>query len=88
MCNVDYSDFVVWTKEGIHQERVAPHNDLWEDICERFTTFFKRAVLPEIVGKYFSRLHPSTSSAVVETSTSRSTSANNSVELLCVCQRA
>ena len=86
VCNVDYSDFVVWTKEGIHQERVAPDNDLWEEICERSTGFFKRAVLPEIVGKYFSRIHPSTSAATVVASTSRSTAVDNSVELFCVCQ--
>ena len=30
VCNVDYSDFAVWTKEGIHQERGVPDNDLWE----------------------------------------------------------
>ena len=24
VCNVDYSDFVAWTKEGIHQERISP----------------------------------------------------------------
>ena len=86
VCNVDYSDFVVWTKEGIHQERVAPDNDLWEEICERSTGFFKLAVLPEIVGKYFSRIHPSTSAATVVASTSRSTAVDNSVELFCVCQ--
>ena len=58
VCNVDYSDGVVWTKEGIHQERISPDNDLWEHICEKATAFFKRAVLQKIVGKYFSGLHP------------------------------
>ena len=75
MCNVDICDFVIWTE-----------CDLWEEICKRSSTFFKRAVLPELVGKYFSRLHPATLAAVDAPSTCKSTLVNDDEELFCVCQ--
>jgi len=38
-------------------------HELWDEICERATGFFKRAVPPELVGKYFSKIQPTTSTA-------------------------
>ena len=58
VCNVDYCDFVIWTKEGLHHDRMEPDHALWDEICKRATGFFKRAVLPELVGKYFSKIQP------------------------------
>ena len=43
-------------------------------------------MLPELVGKYFSRLHPATSAAVDAPSTSKSALVNDDQELFCVCQ--
>ena len=52
VCNVNYCDSVIWTEEGLHHDRMEPDHALWDEICERATGFFKRAVLPELAGKY------------------------------------
>ena len=69
VCNVDYCDFVIWTEEGLLHDRMEPDHALWDEICERATGFFKRAVLPELVGKYFSKIQPATSAAAQGPST-------------------
>ena len=56
VCNVDYCDFVILTEEGLHHA-------LSDEICERATGFFKRAVLPELIRKHFSKIQPATSTA-------------------------
>jgi len=63
VCNVDYCDFVIWTEEGLYHDQMEPDHTLWDEICERATGFFKHAVLPELVGKYFSKIQPATSAA-------------------------
>ena len=52
----------------MHVERITFVVNLWEHICERSLVLFKTAVLPELVGKFYTRLpvvstmKPSTSS--------------------------
>ena len=51
----DYVDFVIWTKEDIHIERIESDPDLWMEISEKSKHLFQKAILPELVSKLFSR---------------------------------
>ena len=42
--NVEYCDFVIWTEEGLHHERIEQDRDLWEEICLRSSTFVKKVL--------------------------------------------
>lgn len=63
LCNVDYCDFVVCTfpegqcEPNIHVERVHPDDKLWSDCVVKSLDFFKTCVLPEIMGKWYTRSH-------------------------------
>jgi len=48
-----YCDFVVWTENDIHIERITGDVDFWNDAVMSATHFFKVGVLPELVGKHF-----------------------------------
>lgn len=50
-----YCDFVVWTNEDIHIKRIYPNEELWLSCVEKAHLFFRNAVLPELIGKWFSR---------------------------------
>lgn len=50
-----YCDFVVWTTEDIHIERVYPDEQFWLSSIQKAQVFFRNAVLPELIGKWFSR---------------------------------
>ena len=47
--------FVVWHKASIHVERVIPDNDLVADVLSKSEKFFNLCVLPEPLGKWFTR---------------------------------
>lgn len=51
---VDYVDFVVWTKEDVHIKRISSNEQLWAEILEK-SRFLIKSILPELIGKYFSR---------------------------------
>ena len=48
--------FVVWTECDLHVERITVDVNLGEHICARSLVLFKTAVLPELVGKFYTRL--------------------------------
>ena len=49
-----YCDFCVWTPTELHIERITPDANL-ESYVIKTTRFFKYAVLPELLGKWFSQ---------------------------------
>ena len=55
ICDVDYCDFVVWTQKYIHVERILPDYLFWENTLAKATKLFKVAILPELVGRWFTR---------------------------------
>ena len=59
-----YCDFMVWTNEDIKFERIYPDEDFWLDCVGRVNTLFTSSILPELMGKWFSR--PSTPTAAVD----------------------
>lgn len=51
----NYCDFVVYTKESIHIERIKPDNSFWEENVRKAKKFFEIGILPELLGRWFSR---------------------------------
>ena len=52
----DGSCFVVWTETELHVERISLDENVWKEICDRSLVLFKRSILPELVGRFYSRL--------------------------------
>ena len=50
-----YADFVVWTVADIHIERILPDAEFWSELVSKATEFYKKCLLPELVGKFYSR---------------------------------
>lgn len=84
VCHLKYSDFVVWTPHGIHLERIYPDVTHFTGTMEKITLFYKYAILPELVGKWYTR-------EFIVTQPGSDNSAGNdhddSLELWCYCRR-
>ena len=52
-----YCDFVVWTNADIHVERIGYDKALVESTIPDVKEFHTKCILPELLGKWFSRLH-------------------------------
>ena len=60
ICNVDFCDFCVCTFPSseipnLHIERIFPDAELWAQCVESSTNFFKTCILPELLGKWYTR---------------------------------
>ena len=55
-----YCDFVVWTEKEVRIERIYPDNAFWLEHVQRVKHFFTVGILPELIGKFYSR--PTTTS--------------------------
>lgn len=63
VCDVQYCDFVVSTfpndddkcKCELHIERIVADDDLWLDCISRCNDFFNICLLPELLGRWYSR---------------------------------
>ena len=51
----NYCDFVLWTEEDVHFERIYPDESFWMENISRVKQFFNAAILPELMGKFYSR---------------------------------
>lgn len=58
-----YCDFVVWTEKEVNIERIYPDNAFWLEHVQRVKHFFTVGILPELVGKFYSR--PTTTDPLV-----------------------
>ncbi|XP_034066574.1 uncharacterized protein LOC117542824 isoform X5 [Gymnodraco acuticeps] len=56
--DVDYCDFVVWTKNDLFVERIVRDVDLWDNIIPRVESFFRLCVLSEVLGQQLTRGKP------------------------------
>ncbi|XP_052233785.1 uncharacterized protein LOC127846525 [Dreissena polymorpha] len=52
----DLCVFFVWSEKNVHLEQIEFDEDVWDEICVKSKNFFVRGVLPELIGKYFSKL--------------------------------
>ena len=51
-----YCDFVIWTTDTLHIERVTPDETLIESVLPTAEKFFKLCILPELLGKWYTRI--------------------------------
>ena len=54
-CRVSYCDFVVWQEKELVVQRIQPNEEFISAALERATLFFKFGILPEILGKWYSK---------------------------------
>ena len=90
-----YCDFIVWTKEDIFVERIHKDDAFWTMNIPRAENFFRTAIMPEIIGRFYS--HPSGVQSVDTSSppaadngyqTPKEQRSSTSVEdVYCYCQR-
>ena len=89
--DVHYCDFIVYTKEGLHIERIKPDPYFMEEKLTKAKQFFEIAILPELLGRWFSRPCEEGCTAVtVASQQSHSSDAAQSAtsdERYCYCQR-
>ena len=52
-----YCDFVVWTTQSIHIEHLHVDGELLEKVLPTAKHFFQHCVLPELLSKWYSRMH-------------------------------
>ena len=57
---LEYTDFVIWTEKGLYIERIFPDEDFWRQNVPEAKEFFSRGILPELIGRWFSRPTPTT----------------------------
>lgn len=50
-----FCDFIVWQYEDMHVERIYPDDVFMTECIKKAEHFFRVAILPELVGKFFSR---------------------------------
>ena len=55
VCRLTYADFVVWTENGMAYERISFDDKFFEVLLDTLKRFFIYGVLPEIIGKWYSR---------------------------------
>ena len=57
VCKKNSSYFVVWTEVDMHVEIIDFNPGMWSEICSKSKVIFDTAIMPEIVGKFFTRIH-------------------------------
>ena len=58
VCDVQYCDFVVCTfsdDNDLHIERITKNSTFWSDCVVKAERFFRVCVLPELLGKWYTR---------------------------------
>ena len=65
VCKVKYCDFVVWNEKGFILERIAYDKELYETHVNSVKHLFIYGILPEIVGKFYTRKPVSNSEGLV-----------------------
>jgi hypothetical protein len=90
--------FIVWTEKDIHIEEIDFDKELWDTIQNKSEIFFRTAILPELVGKFYSRLPgtgiPTISSTILNDNSSNKAgacenvpSSSNNEETWCYCNQ-
>ena len=90
ICEVQYSNFVVWILQGIHVERIELQNNFFSLNVALIEKFYKQAILPELLGKWYTKMPimpPACSDVGAQTSGSSTHQASDSanIDLWCYC---
>ena len=62
-----FVDFIIWTVSDMHVERLVPNTAVHEEIITKSVQIFHAAILPELVGKLYSRVDVSKPHALPQT---------------------
>ncbi len=79
-----YCDFIIWTQKDLHIERIYPDTSFIDSNTKKSKLIFERAIMPEIVGRFFSQ-----PSMISPQSSSQSLISNNTEQndqVYCYCQ--
>ena len=55
ICHATYCDFVVWSEEDVIVLRISPCDIFIKSAIDKATEFFKYCLLPELIGKWYSK---------------------------------
>ena len=58
LCDVKFCDFVIWRSEELVVNRIERNDRFLDKAIEKATVFFKYGVVPELVGKWYTRSPP------------------------------
>ena len=92
VCEADYCDFVVWRPTEIAVIRIIPDKTFIDSAIDQATAFYKFGVLPELIGKWYSKIPTfsgSDSSLQIATNISNetvSTTNDDGCKKWCYCQ--
>lgn len=56
VCNLESAYFVVWREKDLHVEHILFDEEFWGMICQKSKHIFDTAIMPELVGKFYTRL--------------------------------
>ena len=56
LTGAEYCDFVVWSPEEFVTLRISPDSEYISCAIDKVTKFFQLGVLPELVGKWFTKV--------------------------------
>ena len=66
VCQVKYCDFVVWSKKDYITERITFDIEFYESKMDKVQNFFVYGMLPEILGKWYTRRPITNSDNIVQ----------------------
>ena len=85
LCETTHGDFIVWRENELVVERIQINEEFLTVALEKATKFFIYGILPEVLGKWYSRLsHYQTTSTPQESASSGPT--NVEKEVWCYCK--
>ncbi|KAL3843252.1 hypothetical protein ACJMK2_021194 [Sinanodonta woodiana] len=95
----EFCDFIVWTEKDCQCERIPVDNEFCQNMLMQSKQFFESAILPELIGKLYSRPTISDKTVVPVVSNTLACASNSSVGniagacgttdqniLICICQ--
>ena len=47
----------MWNRNDIFVERILPDLEFWDDVIPKVECFFRKSILPEILGQQVTNLH-------------------------------
>ena len=84
---MSYCDFVVYTENDLHIERIYPDASFMEENLKKVKHFFDVAVLPELLGRWFSRPIPACTSSKISSIFDSNPVTETSSRKYCYCQQ-
>ena len=84
-----YCDYVMWNMKELFVERIYPDAEFIDDAVKSATTLYKAAILPELLGKWFTKTFSSLPVPATPVSGSSSASATSSLPAppRCICKQ-